>query len=290
MTLRSISLTTAPPISLKTALDTPRPRKRIIIKRSSEIVNASRKKTLNENKMKSVGTPTDSPEMTSSGTQTGDDYFISQSYNILYRLKRRQATNYKHRCEQIPQNKGKRMEKISDSLEAFMCYAESFYNQQMAYKTGYRYTAFLNPENYFKDVYKCLKAQPPKLIGMLKYVHATTIKMYYDLEHERCVQHLKEIHADFLKTLKENPSRGAEINMEYNRFDIDFCNEKIYEVFLLCDAAKEFTGNQNLNIDNNLEARAYAQEQLNLWREEKGINFILYITITFASSKIVTNF
>ncbi|CAG8825472.1 10893_t:CDS:1, partial [Dentiscutata erythropus] len=161
---------------------------------------------------------------------------------------------------------------ITDSLEAFLCYAEAFYNQNEAHKAGYQYAAFLNPEVYFESVYESLKAQPPKLIGMFKYVHATTNKIYYDRKRERCIQLLGEHHVTFFKKLEDDPFGGTEIQVEYDRSvssvtkDIKFCNKKIYETILLFEAAKEYTGDEDLDIDDSLKARVYAQDQLNSWR------------------------
>ncbi|RHZ81584.1 hypothetical protein Glove_117g60 [Diversispora epigaea] len=148
-------------------------------------------------------------------------------------MKRKQARDYKGRCEQT-RGKDKRLERVADFLEAFLCYAETAYNQHKAYKAGYPYAAFMNPENYFVNVYTCLKGQPPHLIGMFKYLHATTIKLYYDRERERCIQLLEA----FLKKLCEDPSEGIEIQ------EVDSITEDLnfYNVILLFEAAKEYTG------------------------------------------------
>ncbi|RHZ50473.1 hypothetical protein Glove_498g26 [Diversispora epigaea] len=223
------------------------------------------RKRININEMKSVGTQTDIPE----------------TYHMLYEMKRKQETDYKGRCERT-RGKDRRLERVADCLEAFLCFAEAAYHQHKAYKAGYPYAAFMNPDTYFENVYRCLKGQPPHLIGMFKYLHATTIKLYYDRERERCIQLLEEYHETFLKKLGEDPSGGIEIQEEYDgRIDsiteeLNFCNEKIYNLVLLFEAAKEYTGNQDLDIDNSLEARIYAQDQLNSWRIKKEVKPVAF--------------
>ncbi|RHZ69463.1 hypothetical protein Glove_283g38 [Diversispora epigaea] len=225
----------------------------------------SPRKRINVGEKKSVFTQTDG----------------SETYHMLYEIKRNKAADYKSRCERAL-GKNKRMERIADSLEAFLCYAEATYNQHESYKAGQHYAAFMNPETYFDDVYKRLKAQPPKLIGMFKYLHATTIKLYYDRERERCTRLLEEYHETFLKKLGEDLSEGVEILEEYNgrvdsvTEDLNFCSDKIYNLILLFEAAKEYTGNQDLDIDNFLEARTYAQDQLNSWRIKKEVKPVAF--------------
>ncbi|CAG8590952.1 6756_t:CDS:2 [Diversispora eburnea] len=166
----------------------------------------------------------------------------SEVHHLLYECKRRKATQYKHRSEEA--SRDKKLDKISDYLEAFLTYADAYYNQREAYKNGHCYNTFLNPEKFFDAVYICLRGGDPKLIGGLKYLHSLVIKSYYGIQLERCLEMLKKI-----------PDGSAEFNSHIDTINssIKECNKKNVEAHQLFDTAKELSGDKSLDASNSLE-------------------------------------
>ncbi|CAG8433015.1 8574_t:CDS:2 [Diversispora eburnea] len=204
-------------------------------------------------------------------SSTNNDFEL-QAYHVLYEHRMRQATNYKHRSEKTSSEK--KLDRISDYLEAFLLYSDSCHNQYEAYKNGHHYDTFLNPEKFFTVVYSWIKGEDKKLMGALKYLHSIIIKLYFMIEHERSIQKLKESYTTYLDKLKQNPTEGTEARTAYN--SIKLCAEKITEAFLLCETAKELLGDRSLDIStNSLEnVRIFAREHVDKWRTDKGINFV----------------
>ncbi|RHZ68637.1 hypothetical protein Glove_294g146 [Diversispora epigaea] len=269
------------------------PRKRITIERSPEIMARKKQETLNKanNILKPlfetrknqivfsipsisevlimqrevVGSNNKDNDAKSTGSQTMDmDTDNLEAYHLLYECKRKKASEYKHRSEEASRNK--KLDKISDYVEAFLTYADAFYNQDEARKSGRQYDTFLNPERFFDAVYSCLRGEDPKLIGALKYLHALVIKSYYDIKYERC-----------LETLGQIPDGSAEYNSRVGAMknNIKECNAKTEEAHHLVETAKELSGNQSLDASNSLgTGRIYAREMVNRWRVKRGINFV----------------
>ncbi|RHZ75448.1 hypothetical protein Glove_213g214 [Diversispora epigaea] len=182
-----------------------------------------------------------------------------QAYHMLYFYKIKKATDYKHRSERCNTKRGK----ISDYLEAYLYYVDAFYNQIQAYKNGYHYEEFLNPENFFKSIHNLVEGIDKKLTGSLKYLHAIIIKMHCDIKQERCTKKRenKELSRDEVKAIVKS---------------LKNCEEKIEEAFTLFDEAKELLSNQNLEFTGNCldDARIVARENVNNWRVKEGVNFV----------------
>ncbi|RHZ76732.1 hypothetical protein Glove_194g189 [Diversispora epigaea] len=179
-----------------------------------------------------------------------------QAYHMLYEYKAKKATEYKHRSEGCDTKKGK----ISDYLEAFLCYGDAFYNQIKAHENGHHYDEFLNPENFFKSIHNWVKGDDKKLMGALIYLHAIVIKLYYGIKHEKCMKNSSLIRDEINKNMK----------------NIKICEKKERESSLLFGKVRKLLSNQNLDISVNCldNARTVARDAVNNWRAKEGVNFV----------------
>ncbi|CAG8537894.1 1222_t:CDS:2 [Acaulospora colombiana] len=239
----------------------------------------------NSTEMVSISVQTDSEPSSTSNDNYSDSQPSStindesaKFHHVLYNHKTQQATNYKHRSEseKVPLNR------ISDYIEAYLLYADAFYNQYEAYTFGRSYSNLLNPRKFFTAVYGMdIIKDESELIGVLKYIHAVISNIFCKNDRDQCLKKESEYLNEYIDKIRNgSPGEVEEALKKYNGYldqmkkSLKQCSDNLNEAYENLKTAKRLLGDSIIDINDSLKnVMIFARKRVDKWRQDKGITF-----------------